>query len=587
MLHYKTLLPLILCWIALLINGYAQPSNVDATYLLLKKEYRFHRHGGYELTYEHRLKYQSYFAFHRLYGETFVVYNPEFQKLFIDLCETTMAYGEKITAPDNAFNEVLPSWAANAPQYNHWREMVITHTGLEIGAVVHLKYRIVSQPDKKGFWHFNEPLVMEVPVEQMQISFVFPKGVEFQFYDRTPQMKPLIEETVDSIKYSFNVSNVPMKDLTGLVDKHFYPMVVLQVGQKDLPQFLTDLGEKSEPLNSITSQQADSALSIRNRVGLVNTIHVPSAFQKFPIQSPKVTLARNSGTPLEKAILLADQLRSAGISCKLALKIPSSYFQFEATNLSLIEDVFVIIKPENQFWVLTTEKEQVLNKLDFPGYVIVYLDESQLGVFYDSRPKNVQSQVTLSLIKDGEKVNISGTENTRYNYQDPILLVKSTEKLTSKRISNWAGEVENVAIGMDCGLCYSLKIAESEVPMQGKIAAVSIPTLKYGVDFGRWKALPETISGPLRIGGTQSEQTSVEIILPPKARLVGKPKSEKRSGPFGEVEIDIQQKGNSIFITRKVSFKPSLVLPSQYSDFREAMRVVYSHVINPIYIEIP
>jgi len=54
--------------------------------------------------------------------------------------------GNIVKTPANALVEVLPSAAANAPAFNALREMVVVHTGLELGATIYLDYSITTKP---------------------------------------------------------------------------------------------------------------------------------------------------------------------------------------------------------------------------------------------------------------------------------------------------------------------------------------------------------------------------------------------------------------------------------------------------------
>ena len=114
---------------------FSQDENYDAVYLQIIKEYTLNPDGSMDYRYVKKQKLQTYRSFHSLYGETFIVYDPDFQSLKINDVHTIMADVKKVTAPANAFNEVLPGFAANAPAYNKLREMVITHPGTERGAV--------------------------------------------------------------------------------------------------------------------------------------------------------------------------------------------------------------------------------------------------------------------------------------------------------------------------------------------------------------------------------------------------------------------------------------------------------------------
>ena len=131
------------------ISLFSQDENYDAVYLQITREYTLNADGSMDYRFTKKQKLQTYRSFHSLYGETFIVYNPDFQTLKINDVHTIMADGKKVTAPANAFNEVLPGFAANAPAYNKLREMVITHPGTERNAVLNLDYQLHSN---KGFY---------------------------------------------------------------------------------------------------------------------------------------------------------------------------------------------------------------------------------------------------------------------------------------------------------------------------------------------------------------------------------------------------------------------------------------------------
>ena len=107
-----------------------EPREPDAVYHQLIKEFTIHEDGSYDSHFFKKLELKTPFAFNRLFGETFVVYNPDYQDLKINKAYTVMADGSRNPSPENAFNEVLPRQASNFPAYSHLREMVITHTGL-------------------------------------------------------------------------------------------------------------------------------------------------------------------------------------------------------------------------------------------------------------------------------------------------------------------------------------------------------------------------------------------------------------------------------------------------------------------------
>ena len=135
----------VLTFLFLIVNPlFSQTPGYDAEYQKLVKEYILQKDGSWDFHYRKEIKLLTHYSFHRLFGETFIVYNPLYQQLKINEAFTVMADGKKVIVPQNAFNGVLPGFAANIPAYNHLREMVVTHTGTEVGSVITLDYTIHS-----------------------------------------------------------------------------------------------------------------------------------------------------------------------------------------------------------------------------------------------------------------------------------------------------------------------------------------------------------------------------------------------------------------------------------------------------------
>ncbi len=156
----------------------AQTENQDAEYIKIVKEYIVHEDGSYDFHYRKELKLLTYFSFQRLYGETFIVYNPEYQKLKINEAYTVMADGKKVVAPENAFNEVLPGFARDVAAYNNLREMVVTHTATEIGSVITLDYTIQTAKGFLPFFFGMEEVGESAPVKDLSIIIRIPKSIE-------------------------------------------------------------------------------------------------------------------------------------------------------------------------------------------------------------------------------------------------------------------------------------------------------------------------------------------------------------------------------------------------------------------------
>ena len=164
--------------VALIAFAVGATAQTEATYNYLDKTYTLNEDGSTTLRVRSSLTYNTMSSFFSLFGETFIEYNPEFQKLTINECYTRQVDGTIITAPANAFNEVLPRHSADAPAYNHLKEMVVTHTGLELGATAFLDYTITTSADMlSGELDFTEVISQYAcDVRNLSITVNLPKG---------------------------------------------------------------------------------------------------------------------------------------------------------------------------------------------------------------------------------------------------------------------------------------------------------------------------------------------------------------------------------------------------------------------------
>lgn len=148
----------------------------EARFGKLSKTYTLHADGSQELRVQKELTLYTHAAMNSLYGETFIVYNPQYQQLEIHDSYTRQKDGTIIRTPDNAFVEVLPSAAANAPAYNGLKEMVVVHTGLELGATICLDYSIKSRAGYLPELDICCPIKELSPIDEFTFRIEVPEG---------------------------------------------------------------------------------------------------------------------------------------------------------------------------------------------------------------------------------------------------------------------------------------------------------------------------------------------------------------------------------------------------------------------------
>lgn len=166
----------------------------EAEFRKLSKTYTLRADGSQELRVQKELTLFTHAAMNGLYGETFIVYDPEFQELTIHESYTRQKDGTVIKTPSNALVEVLPSSATNAPAYNHLKEMVVVHTGLELGATIYLDYSIVSKAGYLPELDVCCPVKELSPVKEFIFRLNVPAGKSVRYELLNASAKPVIAQ---------------------------------------------------------------------------------------------------------------------------------------------------------------------------------------------------------------------------------------------------------------------------------------------------------------------------------------------------------------------------------------------------------
>lgn len=133
------------CMGVLLLTVLPAKAASEAEFGKLAKTYTLNADGSQEMRVCKELTLFTHTAMNGLYGESFIIYNPAYQELKIHDSYTRQKDGTIIKTPGNAFVEVLPAAAADAPAYNGMKEMVVVHTGLELGATIYLDYSVITR----------------------------------------------------------------------------------------------------------------------------------------------------------------------------------------------------------------------------------------------------------------------------------------------------------------------------------------------------------------------------------------------------------------------------------------------------------
>lgn len=308
----------------------------EAEFVTLSKKYILKQDGSQEFRCSKELKIFTHTAMNSTYGETFIVYNPEFQELKIHTCYTKQKDGTIIKTPENAFIEVLPRFAANAPAFNGLKEMVVVHTGLDLGATIYLDYSILTKANYYPELDIDEFLEETSPIRDYQYSISVPEGKALN--KQLNVANKAVEQIANGIKtYSWRFKNIPASSRMPFLPQNKED--VLRITANSFSDNLSSFNFISKQINGLMAMESEtyaqfiteSTTSVQEKINLIhsyvvkniNTIPIPLQYTGYRLRSADEVIRSAYGTELEKTNLLYKMLEAAEVPSEIVLIYPS------------------------------------------------------------------------------------------------------------------------------------------------------------------------------------------------------------------------------------------------------------------------
>ncbi len=564
----------------------AQPEDADAVFEKITKTYTLNEDGSMSYRYFKELKLNTYMSFNRLYGETFIVYNPEFQELEINEAYTIMADGKKIVAPDNAFNEVLPRGAAHSSTFNHLREMVVTHTGLELGATIFLDYTLTTTA---GYWPAlmaDEIIQESSPVKDMEIIVKVPADVEL--YHKMFNLRTAPEIMVVGSQKVYNWSFTGLEasgkegfrgDLPGIPRLSFStekkPGVVFEwvTRQKAFDFRMTD--EMKSFASGLKDVEAEMKTMLAIQEEVVNNMKTDRAhldWTAFRVRTPGEVWNSNGGNKLEKSTLLATLLKAADFNATPVLYTPEIFYDKNIGNLMQFHHAAVMVNTKNHGTIFLAADEMNEQTLAYsaPGHVYAPLNKNaDFSIIDPSATKN-SIDVSGEMKFSGEMELTGQMEATLTGAANPFLVAeKDTQNLVSK-VSGGLVEKVNIENANPDKLKAALTISkEGAVKEHQNFYRFELSEMKTGFSSWRISYLSSYRQDDFVIPFALDESYSWEIEIPEGYEFVNVKDAVSVKNKAGAVKLEITPKKNTVVIKRELSLNTKIISPRVYPEFRE------------------
>jgi hypothetical protein len=573
------------------INLQAQSEKADAVYLKLVKEYILQKDGSTEFHYHKEIKLLSYFAIHRLFGETFIVYNQDYQKLKINDCYTIMADGRKVIAPQNAFNEVLPGFAADAAAYNHLREMVVTHTGLERNAVITLDYTISTSSSFMPYMMGAEDILEDVPVKELDILVKIPGEVTLTYNLLNNTATPAKTQEQGFTAYHWNFSDLPPRPQDAMQDAGHLPRLYFSTA-RDLASayfdfvnqasYRADLSpEMSKAVDQVVidkKNDLDIILALQDIVvNNIKTLYIPPKYIAYKVRTPEEMWKSGNATQLEKSILFAKLLVKSGSNAVPVTLIPNYAYDKNMGNLLLFENFYVQVNPKKlgRLYLSVNQLNDQNYIYDLQNYTILALEGAgeSLRTFREKDDKNRiefsgnMTVIDTSRITGDFKLGLSGYKNPYFKLERDSSKVKGllAGGLNSANINKF-----NIDMLTQPKSVTNFNIEKNNAfRKEGDYLFFDLPKIAGDVDAWQLGMLSEKRDIAIMLPQPLSQSYEFTIDLPEGYRMVTPVTLTEIRNEMGSVNISFSQDGSHIKILRAIEFPVQIIEPQSCKAFRE------------------
>lgn len=579
---------------------FAQTPETDAQILSLTKEYTLQKDGSISYHHTQKTKLLTHRSFHSLYGESFIVYNPLQQQLKINQAVTTMADGKKVSSPSNAFNEVLPSFAANSPDFNHLREMVVTHTGLEVGATIDLEYTLTSNPGYYPFLMGREVVSEFSPVDVYQIIIRVPEGTTLNYRLLNLRLAPEISITKGFQIYTFNFGKTAFTAQDPFLPAEVDYLPILSFSTASSLQQAIEVFTSQESFQEMASGSINKNLVQNLKKAQVKdasfyqkllktqellatevaSLSIPLNYNGFKTRSLEQSYFTNSATEIEKILLLTSGLRSLRIKAIPVALVPQKLYDPKLGNLFDFSTFMVRITPEagDAFYLAPNGTPANDAALGQNSKIAIVLEPAAESIkTYEIMP--VKNELTIKAVLEltPDKVLKGSLSLVATNNYHPYLKVVTDSSQCKNLLSGSFGSsaISHYTIGRltAARLEASLKL-ESKSPFQQEQQSFlfwEFPTATTGINSWHTNVLTSQRHAPLQTPSTLKETYEYELLIPDNLELVNQETTQEISKVFGNVSISIKVLGSVVKVKRSIEINERNISLLAYPEWREMM----------------
>ena len=548
MIQNKHKFAFLLCMLLMTTTVYGAS---EAEYKKLAKTWTLNADGSQEFRYDMELTLFTHTAMNGTYGESFIVYNPQYQELKINSSYTKQKDGTIIKTPDNAFVEVLPRNAADAPAYNHLKEMVIVHTGLELGATIYLDYTVTSKPGYLPEVDIFEELLQSSPVKEYTLTIVIPEAKELAYTLTNNPAKASVKRSGGTCTTSWTLRNLPASSRAPFVyvkngDVPFLAATTYASEGEALATLLKQFNPSGDPqLTTLAESLTEGEKKDEDKLEAIleyTTNHIANNGLTldqtgYRLRPADAVISTAYGTEAEKANLLAGLLDGAGFKAE-----PMATYQAYADKglaLKAVDQLFVSCMVNGELYLFSTSSTHRPQTVNFDRTPLFSLQTGKPVAIAVPQDYLIKSDIAVRF-KDGK-------------------VTTSTKESVGKELIPYftTGNSEN----------------EQTAPLkvENGYATISLPDAEYGFSHLPYGYLNSQRKENLLIPRPVNEVYTYTIECPENMELRTPETDKTIRNAAGSLTISVKKNGRTATVTRSLKLNKQLYTPAEYKDLRQLL----------------
>lgn len=548
MIQNKHKFAFLLCMLLMTTTVYGAS---EAEYKKLAKTWTLNADGSQEFRYDMELTLFTHTAMNGTYGESFIVYNPQYQELKINSSYTKQKDGTIIKTPDNAFVEVLPRNAADAPAYNHLKEMVVVHTGLELGATIYLDYTVTSKPGYLPEVDIFEELLQSSPVKEYTLTIVTPEVKELAYTLTNNPAKASVKRSGGTCTTSWTLRNLPASSRAPFVyvkngDVPFLAATTYASEGEALATLLKQFNPSGDPqLTTLAESLTEGKKKDEDKLEAIleyTTNHIANNGLTldqtgYRLRPADAVISTAYGTEVEKANLLAGLLDGAGFKAE-----PMATYQAYADKglaLKAVDQLFVSCMVNGELYLFSTSSTHRPQTVNFDRTPLFSLQTGKPVAIAVPQDYQIKSDIAVRF-KDGK-------------------VTTSTKESVGKELMPYftTGNSEN----------------EQTAPLkvENGYATISLPDAEYGFSHLPYGYLNSQRKENLLIPRPVNEVYTYTIECPENMELRTPETDKTIRNAAGSLTISVKKNGRTATVTRSLELNKQLYTPAEYKELRQLL----------------